>query len=115
MCCVDNRHRTGELKKPQTHRRPISRHIWEVPMRRVSGFLPLVLALVVVACDEDDVSRPSSIVETVAVIPGVFSLIVTDTIRLTTIARGDIGNPLVGRPVFWETSSASIATGSQTG
>ena len=116
MCCVDNRHETGELKEPQTIRRPISRHISEVPMRRVSGFLHLISALLVLAsCDGDDLSGPSSIVETVAVIPGAFSLVVNDTIRLATIARGDIGNPLVGRPVVWETSSPGVATISQSG
>jgi len=82
-------------------------------MRRVSAYL--VFAFVVLSCDADDVAGPSSMVETVAVIPGVFSLVVTDTIRLTTIARGDIGNPLAGRPVVWETSSPSVATVSASG
>lgn len=116
MCCVDNRHRNGDVNEPRIHRRPISRHISEVPMRRVSGFLHLVLAMFFLAsCDGDEVSGPSSIVETVAVIPGAFSLVVDDTIRLKTLARGDIGNPLVGRPVVWETSSSSVATVSQSG
>ena len=48
-------------------------------------------------------------------IPGVFSLVVGDTLRLTTIARGDIGNPLVGRQVAWESSSPGVATVSATG
>jgi alpha-tubulin suppressor-like RCC1 family protein len=113
---VLSRHRTGELKKPLNHRRPIRRHVSEVPMRRVSGFLHQVLALLFLAsCDGEELSGPSSIVETVAVIPGVFSMVVDDTIRLTIIARGDIGNPLVGRPVVWETSSASVATVSASG
>lgn len=85
-------------------------------MRRGFGFLHLVLALLFVAsCNDDDMTNPSSIVETVAVVPGAFSLVVGDTLRLTTIARGDIGNPLVGRPVVWGTSSPSVATVSETG
>jgi alpha-tubulin suppressor-like RCC1 family protein len=84
-------------------------------MGRISGCSHLVLALLLMASCSDDSVSPSSVVETVAVIPGVFSLLAGDTLRLTTIARGDIGNPLVGRPVVWETSSSSIATVSETG
>lgn len=73
-------------------------------------------ALILVACDGNDGTLdPSSHVETVAVIPGVVSLTVGDTLRLTTIARGDIGNPLGGRSVAWATSSASTVTISESG
>ena len=86
-------------------------------MRPIDGCSRLVViaASLFAACDGDDTVDPSSLVETVVVIPGVVSLTIGDTMRLTTIARGDIGNPLAGRPVVWETSSASVVTVSQAG
>lgn len=85
-------------------------------MRSIDGCSRLVVAaLCFAACDDNGGVDPSSLVETVAVIPGVVSLTVGDTLRLTTIARGDVGNPLVGRPVVWETSSASTVSVSQAG
>ena len=80
-------------------------------MRRTFGCSCVVLAAILTAsCDDDDALGPSSVVETVAVIPGVFSMVVDDTLRLTTIARGDIGNPIAGRPIVWETSSPNVLT-----
>ena len=85
-------------------------------MPMTSGCSRVALAvLFLAACDDDDALGPSSTVESVAVIPTFFTLAVDDTLRLTTIARGDIGNPLAGRPVAWETSSSSVATVSATG
>ena len=85
-------------------------------MRLTSGCTRMALAvLFLAACDDDDALGPSSTVESVAVIPTVFTLVVGDTLRLTTIARGDVGNPLAGRSVAWETSSSSVATVSATG
>jgi alpha-tubulin suppressor-like RCC1 family protein len=86
-------------------------------MRPIDGCARLVViaASLLAACDGDDMVDPSSLVETVVVIPGVVSLTIGDTLRLTTIARGDIGNPLTGRPVVWGTSSASVVTVSEAG
>ena len=85
-------------------------------MRSIDGSrLVAVAALLFAACDDDGTVDPSSLVETVAVIPGVVSITVGDTLRLTTLARGDVGNPLLGRSVVWETSSASTVTVSETG
>ena len=85
-------------------------------MRRTLGYTWVILAaLFVASCDDDDALGPSSAVETVAVIPGVFSMIVGDTLRLSIIARGEVGNPVTGLQVVWETSSPSILTVSTTG
>jgi len=86
-------------------------------MRRTFGCSCVLLAAILTAsCDgDDDALGPSSVVETVAVIPGVFSMIVGDTLRLVSIARGDIGNPIAGRPIAWETSSPNVVTVSETG
>lgn len=75
----------------------------------------VLVVLVFASCDEDDGLGPSSIVETVAVVPGSFALIAGDSLQLTTIARGDIGNPLVGRTVTWESSAPAVATVSASG
>jgi alpha-tubulin suppressor-like RCC1 family protein len=75
----------------------------------------ILAALFVASCDDDDALGPSSAVETVAVIPGVFSMIVGDTLRISIIARGEVGNPITGLPVLWETSSPSVVTISTTG
>ena len=85
-------------------------------MRRTFGCSCVLLAAILTAsCDGDDALGPSSVVETVAVIPGVFSLVVGDTLRLVSLARGDIGNVIAGRPIAWETSSPNVATVSETG
>jgi alpha-tubulin suppressor-like RCC1 family protein len=84
---------------------------------RTFGRSCIVLAATLMAScvDDDDASGPSSVVETVSVIPGAFSMIVGDTVRLTSIARGEVGNPIAGVPVVWESSSASVLTVSSTG
>jgi alpha-tubulin suppressor-like RCC1 family protein len=84
-------------------------------MRLTSGCSRVALAVFLVTACDDDALGPSSTVESVVVIPTAFTMVVGDTLRLTTIARGDIGNPLAGRPVAWETSSSSVATVSATG
>src|SRR4030095_16175453 len=84
-------------------------------MRRTFGCSCVVLAAILTAsCDDDGALGPSSVVETVAVIPGVFSMVVGDTLRLVSIARGDIGNPIAGRPIAWETSSPNVVPVSKT-
>lgn len=85
-------------------------------MRMTSRNSCVALAILFLAsCDEDDGLGPSSIVETVAIVPGSFALIAGDSVQLTTIARGDIGNPLVGRTVTWESSVPTVATISAAG
>jgi hypothetical protein len=75
-----------------------------------------LVALCVASCDDNgNPSGPSSIVASVGVIPGVFSLVVGDTLQLTTISRGKAGNPLIGRSVAWTTSASTVATVSSTG
>lgn len=76
----------------------------------------VLVAILSASCDDDDGALgPSSVVETVAVIPGVFSVVVGDTLRLVTIARGAVGNPIAGRPVAWETSPPNVVTVSADG
>ena len=83
-------------------------------MRKPSGRSIIALTvLLVAACDGDDAAGPS--VETVAVIPGVFVLTVGDSLRLTTLARGSIGNPLVGGSVTWTSAPTTVASVSRTG
>src|SRR5688572_23816284 len=87
----------------------------ESPMRMTSGRSRVALAVLFLAACDDGALGPSSTVESVAVIPGSFSLAVGDTLRLSTIARGDIGNPLLGRSIAWESSAPSVASISATG
>ena len=75
----------------------------------------VVATMFIASCDDDDTLGPSSTVEAVAVIPSIFSMIVGDTLRLSIIARGEVGNPITGLPVVWETSSASVLTVSESG
>ena len=86
-------------------------------MRAIWGRSIVVLAvLVTFSCDDGGgASGPSSTVASVAVIPGVFSLVVGDSLRMTTISRGTVGNPLVGRSVVWTTSGPAVVTVSQSG
>jgi len=85
-------------------------------MRWIRGGFQLTLAVFLLSsCDDDATTGLSTVVETVAVIPGVFSLVVGDTVRLVTLARGEVGNPVVGPDVVWATSSPSVLTLSATG
>src|SRR5688572_23932617 len=85
-------------------------------MHRISGLSNVALAMLLfAACNEVDTLGPSSTVESVAVVPGVFSLVAGDTIQLTTIARGDVGNPLTSRSVAWQSSAPSVASISEGG
>lgn len=86
-------------------------------MRLMCGRAFAMLALpVVVACDGDDGGLdPSARVESVAIVPGIVSLVVGDTLRLTTIARGKIGNPVTGQPATWAAASPGVATVSTDG
>ncbi|HZI29560.1 MAG TPA: Ig-like domain-containing protein [Gemmatimonadaceae bacterium] len=86
-------------------------------MRPIPGYACAMLALtLLVACDGDDGALdPSARVESVAVVPGIVSLVVGDTLRLTTIARGRMGNPLTGQLATWATASPGVVTVSTDG
>jgi alpha-tubulin suppressor-like RCC1 family protein len=89
----------------------------ETMMRLTCGRAFAMLALsVVVACDDNDGALdPSARVESVAIVPGIVSLVVGDTLRLTTIARGKIGNPVTGQPATWVAASPGVVTVSTDG
>jgi alpha-tubulin suppressor-like RCC1 family protein len=85
-------------------------------MRPTSGYLFAMLAVsLLVACDDDGGFDPAARVESVAIVPGIVSLIVGDTLRLTTIARGKVGNPITGQPATWGTASPGVVTVSTDG
>ena len=79
------------------------------------SFAMLAMSLLV-ACDDDEGGfDPSARVESVAVVPGIVSLVVGDTLQLTTIARGKIGNPITGHTATWATASPGVVTVSTDG
>jgi alpha-tubulin suppressor-like RCC1 family protein len=86
-------------------------------MRPISGHACAMLALTLLgACaDGDGALDPSARVESVAIVPGIVSLVVGDALQLTTIARGKIGNPLTGQPATWATASPGVVTVSNDG
>lgn len=85
-------------------------------MRLISGYACAMLAVsLLVACDDDGGFDPSARVESVAIVPGIVSLIVGDTLQLTTIARGQVGNPITGQLATWATASPGVVTVSTDG
>ena len=85
-------------------------------MRMISGrSIVALVVLLLSSCDEGGTSGPSATVATVGVIPGVFSLVVGESLQLTTLSRDKVGSSLTGRSVAWATSQPTVATVSGTG
>lgn len=84
-------------------------------MRTISGRWAVAIAVLLLSSCDEGTTGPSATVATVGVIPGVFSMVVGDSVRLAILLRDKVGYPLTGRSVAWTTSQPAVVTVSQAG
>src|SRR5688572_5621453 len=83
-----------------------------MPMIRTRFALPVVALAFTIACGGDS-SGPPAVATVDVSAPG--NLVVGQTTQLTATPRDALGKPLANRTIAWSTSSATIATVSNSG